>query len=226
MAQAVRNSPYTAPGTGVDGVDPDRLAGSLAYAVPGPMESAADSRFGWDNSGQATPLHESPTGTPDAARLRHQPLFETRPGEGEPVAWYKRLTRDLFARHSVEYQDADGHEVAPKERPVMAERPKPSDAGETRPTMRMNPHTYVFTRPFGQDMKRTFSGVHFSMADHRRDYPVLGMQPAQKTRRNTFRIEPEPWDTDLVDMPVPVDSSPDTVVSVVNVPYSSRSWRL
>jgi len=227
MAQVVRNSPYTAPGTGPDGVDPDRLAGSLAYAVPGPMESATDPRFGWDNSGQATHLRESTTGTPDASRLRDTTLFETRPGEGEPVSWYARLTRDLFARHSVEYQDADGHEVLPKVNPKMEARPRPSDAGETRPTMRMNPHTYVFTRPFDQTVKRTFTGVHFSMADHRRNYPVLGMTPPNRSKRNTYRLEPEPWDTDLVDMPVPVDSSPDTRVMVTDVPpAATRSWRL
>lgn len=228
MAQVVRQSPYTAPGTGPDGVDPDRLAGSLAYAVPDPLDSAKDARVrGWDGTGSATTLHESPTGVPDASRLRHTPLHSTTPTEGDPVRWWHRYTRDLLGRHSVEYQDADGNEVAPKENPRFAARPRPSDAGETRPTMKMNPHSYIFTRPWQQDMARTFNGVHFSMADHRRTYPVLGMEPPRKIRRNTFRIEPEPWDTDLVDMPPTVDSSPDTVVTVVDVPMPvTRSWRL
>lgn len=226
MAQVVRNSPYTVPGSDPSATDPALLAGVAAYAVPGPMESAKDPRFGWDNSGGATALKESTTGTPDASRMKHAPLFETRPGEGNPVSWWRRFTRDTTARYSVEYQDADGHEVAPKFLRRMKPRPVPSDAGETRPTMRMNPHTYVFTRPVEAPMV-PLNGVHFSMADHRRDYPILGMEPPRKIRRNTYRIEPEPWDTNLVDMPAPVDSSPDAGVVAVNVPPAgNRAWRL
>ncbi len=228
MAQATRESPYTAPAQGDDGVDPGLLAGMPAFAVPGPMETAQDPRFGWDNSGQATTLHESSTSTPDAARLRDAPLFETRPGEGEPKAWWRRFTGDLLGRHSVEFQDADGAEVAPKRAPLFYMRPRPSDIGDTRPTMKMNPSSYTFTRPFpGMGTAGRFTGVHFSMADHRRDYSILGMEPPRKTRRNTYRIEPEPWDTDLVDMPVTVDSSPDvTVVAEYAAPSGNRSWRL
>ena len=96
MAQVTRESPYTAPGEGVDGTDPDLLAGLPAYAVPDSLDTARDPRYGWDNSGQAQPIDVSTTGTPDASRLRRTTLFETRPGEGDPVSWWSRFTRDLF----------------------------------------------------------------------------------------------------------------------------------
>lgn len=227
MAQVTRQSPYTAPGTGPDGVDPDRLAGAVAYAVPGPMESAQDARYGWDNSGGSTPLRESTTGTPDAARLRHAPLFETRPGEGAPIAWWQRFTRDLFSRHAVEYQDADGAEVAPRTPARVPDKPRSSDVPENRPTMKMNPNTYLFTRPFpGLGTTGRLNGSHFSMADHRRDYDILGMAAPRKTRRNTFRLEPEPWDTDLVDRGPVADPSPDVQIVGTDVPPPSRAWRL
>ena len=230
MAQVTRQSPYTTPGTSPSGIDPDRLAGSLAYAVPDSLDSAraVGPYAHGDNGGTAQQVHESTTGTPDASRLRHTTLFETRVGEGEPVAWYRRMFRDLFARHSVEYQDADGFAELKEPPARMVPRPRPSDTGEPRPTTRMSPHAYVFTRPFpGMGTSGHLNGSHFSMADNKRTYSILGMEPPRKMRRNTYRLEPEPWDTDLVDMPVTVDSSPDAgTIAVIDVPNASRSWRL
>lgn len=227
MAEAHRASPYTTPPSlDHDGTVQYDVPNSGAYAVPDSLDSAHDRRAGWDNSGSATVLRESPTGTPDAARLRHQPLFETRVGEGEPVAWYRRMFADLLGRHRVEYQDADGHEEL-KERRRMTPRPVPSDVPETRPTMRMSPQSYVFTRPFpGMGTAGALNGEHFSMADHRRNYPILGMEAPTKTRRNTYRLEPEPWDADIVDMPPDVDGINDRIVAVDVPPAGNRAWRL
>lgn len=234
MAQVTRQSPYTVPGDGPDGVDPNLLAGIVEYAVPDPVQSAT--QYGayahGDNGGSATPLRESTTGTPDASRLRHAPLFETRPGEGEPVAWWRRFTRDVLGRHSVEYQDADGQEVAPRTPAKVPDKPRPSDVGEPRPTQRMNPNTYLFTRPMpGLGVSGHLNGAHFSMADHRRDYSILGMTAPRKVKRNTFRLEPEPWDSDLVDKAPVTDPSPNVQVVGQIIPSDgvlggTRSWRL
>jgi hypothetical protein len=94
----------------------------------------------------------------------------------------------------------------------------------------MNPRTYFFWRPFETNQPkmgaRRLNGIHFSMADHRRDYEILGMEPA-KTRRNTYRLEPTPWDTNLVDYP-PEDNTPANRGTVPGEAshYSTRSWRL
>jgi hypothetical protein len=49
------------------------------------------------------------------------------------------------------------------------------------------------------------------MADHRREYPILGMAPVN-SRRNTYRVEPTPWDINIVDK---VDETK------ANVPYAT-----
>lgn len=90
----------------------------------------------------------------------------------------------------------------------------------------MSPNTYSFVRPFDQTPERQFNGVHFSMADHRRDYEIGGMTPAYKPR-NTYRIEPAPWDKDIVDMPPNVQPDiSERIVSVDVPPTTNRSWRL
>jgi hypothetical protein len=70
----------------------------------------------------------------------------------------------------------------------------------TRPTTQQSPSTFRFHRPFDQHAARQLNGNHFSMADHTRAYPIAGMQP-QRNFRNTFRLEPAPWDTEIVDRP-------------------------
>jgi hypothetical protein len=67
--------------------------------------------------------------------------------------------------------------------------------------------------------------MHFSMADHRRTYDVLGMAPVQ-SRRNTYRADPAPWDANVVDMPVDV-SPVNARVRVVELPArTGGSYRL
>src|SRR3546814_10876093 len=74
----------------------------------------------------------------------------------------------------------------------------------------MSPRSYTFTRPFDSlnrnyanvsiGSARQLNGQHFSMADHRREYPILGIKP-NHLRRNTYRLDPSPWDADLIDVP-------------------------
>jgi len=167
-------------------------------------------------------------GTPDAARLGTIPRAEKYgPHDAAPTPWYRRLFDELLGRHKVEYQDADGFEaIKGGSGPKVAARPKPGDVPENRPTMRMSPHTYVFTVPPQDGMAREFNGMHFSMADHRREYPILGMEPPNKIRRSTFRLEPEPWDANLVDMPSDAPMPYDRVPAVDVPPAGNRSWRL
>jgi hypothetical protein len=68
------------------------------------------------------------------------------------------------------------------------------------------------------------------MADHRRNYPILGMNEQRKPgagTRNTYRLAPVPWDSNIVDVP------PDTAAGLPQeqliAPINSatgRSWRL
>lgn len=226
MANAQSVSPYTI-GPPVDGVTPGQeLSLDPAYAVPGP--DAADSDGWWDATGFATSLRLSPTGTPDATRLGQLPVYETREGAGDPEAFAHTYRDEINTRHRVEDQDADGFETQ-VQFARYAPRPEPTRDGEAgiRPTGRMSPLTYVFTRPFGRGTARFMNGEHFSMADHRRDYPIHGMSSPRKVGRNTFRLEPEPWDTDNVQLPPSTDGSPDLRIRAVDIPPAdNRSWRL
>lgn len=226
MAQVSTVSPYTI-GPPVDAAPPQYVMPQSAdYAVPGPDEATHDGW--WDADGYATQLRTSPVGTPDATRLGELPMFETREGAGVPQRFNEAYRGEGVARHNaVEDQDADGF-TATMDFHRMVPRPNPSDTGEPRPTNRMSPRSYTFLRAeslYG-GVRRTLNGEHFSMADHRRDYPIGGMD-AVPTRRNTYRIEPEPWDGDIVDLPPNVDPSPDLRVRAVDIPPpGNRSWRL
>lgn len=198
---------------------------SGAYGVP-PIKAGAPyiSEFGY-----APELRTSAQETPSAQRLKTIPRMDYRPNPVRPPdEWWDRIDRDKEQRHSVEDQDADGWTerkgVAPTDR-RWAPNPRSTPPAESRPTMRMAPRTYSFTRPFDQHSARQFNGNHFSMADHRRNYEILGMAPV-RTMRNTYRLEPVPWDMDIVDLPPTTDGPVEARLRGVNVPSPSRSWRL
>ena len=82
------------------------------------------------------------------------------------------------------------------------------------------PHNYSFLRPFQQQGARNLNGNHFSMASNIRAHPIGGMQPAkERNRRNTYRVEPAPWDENLVD--VPSRGSNDVIQAVYQNPIAS-----
>jgi hypothetical protein len=75
-------------------------------------------------------------------------------------------------------------------------------------------------RPFAKDAAWLFDGSHFSMADNRRAYDILTMAPVPH-RRNTYRVEPSPWDTDIVDMSGTDQSRPDERLIVPEIPLAA-----
>ncbi len=179
------------------------------------------------NAAWAPSLSPVPGGTPDPMRTGHMPVRDDRPDPRyHSREWYLGVHgrgRDRIQRHAVEFQDSDGKTAEIPQ--ITRFAPKPYQTTEPRPTNRMSPSTYTFTRPFDQTFARHLNGQHFSMADHQREYPILGMEPTRR-RRNTFRAEPTPWDADLVDTTSPsvVTPRPGQVVSV-EVP-ASRNFRL
>ena len=204
----------------------------------GPFPEYAVPTYGTDGPGYhdspvaaySSPLREFPGGFPDPSRLSDIPRRDYRPDPRVPPEYFWNgshgVGTERLARHGVEYQDADGFAVPlPTARP-QAPNPRFSPPAEPRPTNRMSPHTYTFTRPWQQDMARTFNGLHFSMADHRRAYPILGMVPFTR-KRNTYRADPTPWDIDNVDAPAPQPSeTPGRIVPFDIPPSGGQSWRL
>lgn len=211
-----------------------------AYAVP-PL-SAGDAyidAFGWSATlAQRTSTVE----TPSAQRLGTISRYDYSGfvGSGQPSKKDHGLDDDRDYRYSVEDQDADGWTVpsglSNGDR-RWQDNPRRVPPAEPRPMSRMAPRTYSFMRFFDQFNRthqgdpltgsaRTLNGVHFSMADHRRKYEILGMRPAH-SRRNTYRLEPQPWDLSVVDMP-PTNGPtlPQARVRSLEIPTASRSMRL
>lgn len=225
MAKAAANrNPYAAPEEIRD--HPEYAMPNSNYAAPSPDEEngTMDSPIGaWTIA-----LREAPGDTPDPMRTGRMVRRDRMPDPARPPEdFYGRLDADDRARHSVETQDADGwEEFKGGSGKPAARNPREKPPAEPRPTSRLAPRSYSFTRPeFGGP--RDLTGVHFSMADHRRDYPILGMAPVRE-HRNTFRIQPTPFDMEMGDVP-PNDPTdvPAGRIQAVAVPLSaSRSFRL
>lgn len=210
-----------------DSVDYDEL--DTAYISPSLEESAPDSEYfgNW-----APKLTDGVTGIPDGTRLQNYPSRDHRPEADQPPRrFWDRFNNDKIVREdrANETLNAIGWEEGKGARP-QAPNPNLIPVPEDRPTMRMSPMTFAYTRLFDQGMKglgaREFNGMHMSMADHRRDYDIFGMTPP-KSGRNTYRLTPAPWDTDIIDMPP--ESDPDNLnarFQDVEVPTRNRSWRL
>ena len=204
-------------------------AGNSAFAVPTEGTDAP----GWIDSptgAYAPRLDSVPGGTPDPMRGQTMPARDYRPDPRHAPTYFWTGPRgpgvDYLQRHGEEFLDADGIEATrPTARP-QARNPREIPPAEPRPTNRLSPHNFLFTRPFAQDTERYFTGEHFSMADHRRTYPILGMNPPPY-RRNTYRADPVPWDTDIVDRPHPQpSSSPGRIVAYDLPPVANSAWRL
>lgn len=73
-----------------------------------------------------------------------------------------------------------------------------------------NPPVYTFVRQWidSQRDQNGLLGDHISMSDNIIVQPVGGMRPnLERNRRNTYRIEPEPWDVNYTDVGTRPDSN-------------------
>lgn len=208
---------------------PDQLSGR--YAVPNIEEDAPYT----DEQGWAPTLRTSAQQTPDSARLGERPLRDFRPNpSGPPEDFWNPINADTARRASVEDVDGNGWNeikgITAGDR-RWAEDPRRTPPPENRITQQLAPRTYSYTRPFMTGLQkmgaRLFTGNHFSMADHRRRFEVVGQSPV-RSGRNTYRIEPTPWDADIIDVPPNVEPDiPQGRIQAVNVDYGQkRSWRL
>lgn len=233
-------NPYAADESAVENAVPEySMPTRGSYTAPSLSEGDAyTDTFGWSPSLRVSASGET---TPSAQRIGAIPRFDSRPDPVRPPVeeWRKRDADEAF-RHNVESVDPTGDVVNPGITPSdrrWAPNPRSVPAAESRITSRLSPRSYDFTRPFDQlnrthygdpatGSARSFNGMHFSMADHRREYDVVGTMPV-RTPRNTFRMEPTPWDANVVDLP-PQNTmdTPSARVTSIEVPTANRSWRL
>lgn len=220
-----------------------------AYAVPGLTEEN-----GYSDSPVAAwgpTLRVSPTGIPDGSRVGQTPRRDYRPEPGQPPdRFWQTLDADRDTRYGAsEIVDGNGWNenklgksggVNPGANVYArwAPNPRSTPPPEPRVTSSLVPRTYSYERPFDQlnraypdavvGSMRRFLGIHFSMADHRRNYEIMGMAPQRRPgfgTRNTYRLDPVPWDTNIVDrveQPGPVNQ----VLTQREVPATTRSYRL
>jgi hypothetical protein len=201
MTQPPRN-PYATAAVAA----PDPLHYSDAATPPG-----AGGR--WDNTGYAPKLtNDDYGGVTDPTRVEELPRHDRRANLRDPWSWWAHYDEDTRQRESVTTQDADGWTEKKGER-GRGPDPRWTPPPEPRPTLAMAPRSYYFTRPFDQDIARRLTGAHISLANNRRQYEILIQTPVPH-RRNTYRVEPSPWDTDIVDEAPPATADrPDERLS-------------
>lgn len=178
--------------------------------------------------GWATKLARMISGTPDPQREDDFPTPTMGPYDGrDKENFYGPNDAETARRESITHTMGVGWDIQ-KDSYTQGPDPRWNPPREERLTSDMSPANYRFDRPWDQLSKgngaRQFNGMHFSMADHRRDYDIGGMD-AQQTTRNTYRSSPAPWDADMYD-----EAEPQTlaqgVVNYVPAPSSSSAYRL
>jgi hypothetical protein len=89
---------------------------------------------------------------------------------------------------------------------------------------------YTFLRFWTENARDEcgFTGDHISLSDNAVVLPVGGMRPNyERNKRNTYRIEPEPWDLNYVDLSVdPTQGASSPASPVVPPNVGGRSYRL
>ncbi len=217
----MRNPWASAKVGGREDAPPDRpVQQTNRFAAPAGDAPYLDA-LGW---GPSLIARGSAVETPSAQRIGSIPRADFRPiPQRPPEEFWDTIDRDDARRHSVESVTGNGW-TEQKGSKRWAPNPRETPPPEPRVTSQLAPRSYSFTRPFDQHARRLFNGMHFSMADHRRTYPIYGMRPPM-TPRNTYRIEPTPWDENIVDLPPDYGIASQRLRSV-DVPSPSRSFRL
>jgi hypothetical protein len=248
-----RSNPYATTRTARESGLPDNEPPEQqynAYAVPGLTEENgyADSPVtAWGPT-----LRTSPMGFPDGSRLGETPRRDYRPDPAKPPeeGFWRLMDADRAIRYG-ESEDVDGNgwnenkfgaggpDPSSNVYVRWAPNPRATPPPEPRVTSSLVPRTYSYTRPFDQlnrpfpdvvaGTARRFLGLHFSMADHRRNYEILGMAPQRMPgngTRNTYRLDPVPWDANIQDRAEPAPPV-SRVLTQREVPAPvSRSYRL
>lgn len=190
--------PVTKAGSAPDPSNEFIWAGPGRYSVPDVPESTdPDWTTGYSPTLKAG---GSPDGSalPDDIRTGHR---EPPPNNPNDHAWNAVRQSEFHQRHSVETTSemwqVQQHTV-PRPRVPLWEQ----DRLPVRPTATNSPTGYAFTRPWHiprniHDAIGEDAVAHFSMADHRRNFEIMGMVPRGRTGVNTYRATPRPWDEQL-----------------------------
>jgi len=94
-----------------------------------------------------------------------------------------------------------------------------------RMTQLLNPNNYGYHKPLDEAVRGEMhlSGHRYSLAEFPTDRDRVGGQTPFRPLRNTFRVESQPWDTGLIDVPDPMQS-PDSAAGIGG--FNGGSFRL
>lgn len=210
--------PLTADGSAPNPTNQYIWAGPGRYSVPDIPESTDPT---YVDGAYATELNVagSPTGTPDDIRIGTRKRPPNSPQDPEV---YHRRYNEFYQRLAVERTDVNWHvqqyKVPAPQVPIWTQERLP-----TRPTADLAPMPYMFRRPEHRprNIKDAIDGTaveHFSMADHRRTWEIMGQKPQGGIGINTYRAPVRPWDENNFIPPIPENHASEL--------FGSKSFRL
>jgi hypothetical protein len=173
-------------------------AGPGRYSAPAPPDSS-DPEYTTAYSPELQSGGNSDgTKLPSAIRIGTREPVENRSTDHEFNA---RQTSEFHKRHSVETYVPGNWRNKQRRVPTPRNPYWTHDPTPRRPTATQTPTGGVFTRPW--HVPRNLADIvpgavlHFSLADHRRNFDVMTMTPRGRVGMNTYRAQPRPWDENL-----------------------------
>lgn len=170
---------------------------------------------------------------PPQTKLAYEELsrgHEYKVTDGPPEKWTKNnplQETELWPQEHLVGEEGQPNNVPRKTRAADPRWNPPTYTGATGMGSR-NPRGYEFQRPFDVSSAKYLNGNRFSQAEHPTAYPYTGITTAG-FKRNTYRLDPAPWDSEIVDRPtgdqIPETSSA-TYVQPIEVPRGRNSYRL
>ena len=153
---------------------------------------------------------------------------DPRVNPSHPEKYWQQRDRDDSARHSAQNRSSVGWQTPVTDRVSFVPATRPASdrwTGYAHPEL--DSQTVVSA---GAAMEpRELTGIHMSLADHRRDYEIYGQVPVKRAR-NTYRLEPTPWDADIIDSPaqdqIPVQAEIEVPATVQNNYMGNRTYRM
>lgn len=205
---------YIPPGADISGIGPNFIDDS----EKAPITNAGDPYA--PQMGNQQPTHQHVIDQSSYGDPAPDPTYTER--------YWRKIDTDDRQRHSVQERDSNGWET-----PVVY---RTSFVPATRePPNRITAYAHYELDSQVQTVGRTgmqpynLNGNHFSLADHRRDYEIYGQVPVKRSR-NTYRVEPTPWDLNIRDVPardgIPVQAETEVPASTVSSYMGNRSYRL
>lgn len=202
MAQQGIN-PYARPISDDSGEAPDP-SGNFVFGGPG-RYSVADIPESTDpdyTTGFSPELVSG--GSPDGSALPSDIRIgrrEAPPNDPNDHEYNALRTSEFHKRHSVE-DTTTGWKVQQYKVPAGQNPLWTQERAPIRPTADNAPMGYQHKRPWHiprniKDAVGEDAVAHFSLADHRRAFEIMGMKPQGGVGANTFRADPKPWDEAL-----------------------------